>query len=210
MKNGTIVMPKATNKEVLNMHQATKYRFLVDTLQRMGQFELMCLKPGDRKGDGYYCPIQVRKFHCTVFFHDDPARRMTWMTGQDKYSCNYNDFCEAMGFGGGHARGFQVHSEEPFSHSDIAFCYAPEPVHAPPLISGMYYSYQVVAKMFRESLIRKSGDSSDCRAYHLNLIFYCRPQNIKRIDGCDFLYNELRLSVRNRMTPNFSVHLAAY
>jgi hypothetical protein len=71
----------------------------------------------------------------------------------------------------------------------------------------MYYSYQVLAKMFRESLISKSGDSSDCRAYHLNLMFYCRPQNIQRIDGCDFLYNELRRSVRNRMTPNFAQYI---
>jgi hypothetical protein len=27
------------------------------------------------------------------------------------------------------------------------------------------------------------------------------------IDGCDFLYNELRRSVRNRMTPNFAQYI---
>jgi hypothetical protein len=42
-----------------------------------------------------------------------------------------------VGFAGGHARGFQVHTEEPFSHGDIASCYSPEPAHSPPLTSGM-------------------------------------------------------------------------
>ncbi|KAK1652778.1 hypothetical protein QYE76_070583 [Lolium multiflorum] len=207
IKNGAIVMPKAINKEVLTMHQATKYRFVVDTLQRMGLFDLMCLKPGDGKGVGYYCPILVRQFHCTVFFHDDPARTMTWMTGQEKYTCNYLDFCEAMGFGGGRAHGFKIHSQNKFTHGDISFCYPPEPTAGPPTISGMYYSYLVLAKLFRENLISKSGDSSECRAYHLNLMYYRRPENVKTIDGCDLIYCELRRSVRERMTPNYAQYI---
>jgi hypothetical protein len=75
MKNGTFVMPKGI-KDVLTLHEATKYRFVVETLKRMVLFELMCLTPTD----GCYCPILVRQFHCTVFFHDDTARTMTWMT----------------------------------------------------------------------------------------------------------------------------------
>ena len=207
MRNGVIVQPKAINKEELTMYQATKYRFVVDTLQKMGLFDLVCLKPGSTKGVGVYCPILVRQFHCTVFFHDDAARTMTWMTGQEQYTCNYLDFCQAMGFGGGRAHGFQIHTQEQFTHGNIAFCYPPEPTHAPPTISGMYYSYQLLAKIFRESLVSKSGDSSECRAYHLNLMHYCRPENVRTIDGCDFLYNELRRSVRNRMTPNFAQYV---
>jgi hypothetical protein len=101
MKNGTFVMPKGI-KDVLTLHEATKYRFVVATLRRMGLFDLMCLTPPNES----YCPILVRKFHCTVFFHDDDARTMTWMTGKEKYSCTYLEFCEALGFGGGRARGF--------------------------------------------------------------------------------------------------------
>jgi hypothetical protein len=103
MKNGTIMMPKVI-KDVLTMHEATKYHFVVQNLKRMGLFDLMCLTPSDE----CYCPIPVRQFHCTVFFHDDAARTMTWMTGKEKYTCNYLDFCEAMGFGGGRARGFKI------------------------------------------------------------------------------------------------------
>jgi hypothetical protein len=129
------------------------------------------------------------------------------MTRNEKYSCNYLDFYEAMGFGSGRARGVKIHSQEQITHGNIAFGYPPEPSHDPPLISRMYYSYQVLAKIFRESLFSKSGDSSDCRAYHLNLMYYCRPENVRRIDGCDILYNELRCCVRNRMTPNFAQYI---
>ncbi|KAK1649180.1 hypothetical protein QYE76_066985 [Lolium multiflorum] len=147
MKNGVIVQPKAINKEELTMLQVTKYRFVVDTLQKMGLLDLVCLKPGNTKG---------------------------------------------------------IHSEDQFTHEDIAFCYPPEHTTEPRTISGMYYSYLLLAKIFRESLISKSGDTSECRAYHLNLMHYCRPENIRTIDGCDFLYCELRHSVRSRMTPNYA------
>ncbi|KAK1679409.1 hypothetical protein QYE76_040257 [Lolium multiflorum] len=200
MKNGTFVMPKAI-KDVLTTHEATKYRFVVAALKRMGLFDLMCLTPTDES----YCPILVRKFHCTVFFHDDAARTMTWMTGKEKYSCTYLELCEALGFGGGRARGFKIHSQDRFHKEDIAFCYPPEPTTGPPTISGMYYSYLLLAKIFRENLISKSGDTSECRAYHLNLMYYCHPERQKTIDGCDLIYCER--SVRERMTPNYAQYI---
>ncbi|KAK1666694.1 hypothetical protein QYE76_054853 [Lolium multiflorum] len=202
MKTGTFVMPKAI-KNVLALHEDTTFRFAVETLKRMGLYELMCLMPTDE----CYCPILVRQFHCTVFFHDDAARTMTWMTGKQKYTCNYLDFCEALGFGGGRARGFKIYSQQKFTKGDIAFCYPSNPTASPPTISGMYYSYLLLAKLFRETLISKSGDTSECRGYHLNLMYYCHPEYRKLIDGCDFLYCELRRCVRERMTPNFAQYV---
>ncbi|KAK1620846.1 hypothetical protein QYE76_026363 [Lolium multiflorum] len=202
MKKGTIVMPKAI-KDVIGMYEATKFRFVVATLRRMGLYDLMCLTPTD----GCYCPTLVRQFHCTVFFHDDAARTMTWMTGKQKYTCNYLDFCEALGFGGGRTSGFKIYSQQKFNRGDIAGCYPPEPTPGPPTISGMYYSYLLLAKLFRETLISKSGDTSECRAYHLNLMYYCLPEHRQPIDGCDLIYCELRRCVRERLTPNLAQYV---
>ena len=208
MKNGAIVMPNTINTEELALHEATKYRFVVDTLKNMGLYDLVCLKPDDEQREGHYCPLLVRQFHCTVFFHDDDDdRTMTWMTSKEKYSCTYSQFCEALGFGGGHARGFKIHSQDKFTKGDISYCYPSQPTAGPPTISGMYYSYLVLAKMFRENLISKSGDSSEVRNYHLNLMYYCRPDNIRQIDGCDLIYSELRRSVLGRMTPNYAQYV---
>ncbi|KAK1649439.1 hypothetical protein QYE76_067244 [Lolium multiflorum] len=202
MKTGCIVMPKAV-KDVIEMHAATTHRFVVETLKNMGLYELVCLTPSD----GCYCPLLVRQFHCTVYFHDDPARTMTWMTGKEKYSCNYLDLCDALGFGGGRAHGFKLYSQQKFNKGDIAFCYPREPTARPPTISGMFYSYLLLAKLFRESLISKSGDTSECRGYHLNLMYYCNPEHRRRIDGCDLIYSELRRCVRDRMTPNYAQYI---
>ncbi|KAK1631017.1 hypothetical protein QYE76_005332 [Lolium multiflorum] len=207
MKNGAVVMPKAINPESLALHEATKYRFVVETLKGMGLYDLVCLKPDDEQEDGTYCPLLVRQFHCTVFFHDDAARTMTWMTGREKYSRNYTQFCEALGFGGDRAQGYMIHTRPKLTRGDISFCYPTNPTAGPPTISGMYYSYLVLAKMFRESLISKSGDTSEVRNYHLNLMYYCHPARIRKIDGCDLIYCELKRAVMDRMTPNYAQYV---
>ncbi|KAK1696033.1 hypothetical protein QYE76_012730 [Lolium multiflorum] len=147
MKNGAVVKPKAINPEELALHEATKYRFVIQTLKGMGLYDLVCLKPDDDQEDPTYCPLLVRQFHCTVFFHDDADRTMTWMTGREKYSCTYTQFCEAMGYEGGRSTGYRIHTRPKLASGDISFCY-PGPTAGPPTISGMYYSYLVLAKMF--------------------------------------------------------------
>ncbi|KAK1650547.1 hypothetical protein QYE76_068352 [Lolium multiflorum] len=207
MKNGAVVKPKAINPEELALHEATKYRFVVQTLKGMGLYDLVCLKPDDDQEDPTYCPLLVRQFHCTVFFHDDADRTMTWMTGREKYSCTYTQFCEAMGYDGGRSTGYRIHTRPKLASGDISFCYPTGPTAGPPTISGMYYSYLVLAKMFRESLISKSGDSSEVRNYHLNLMYYCHPARIRKIDGCDLIYCELKRAVMDRMTPNYTQYV---
>ncbi|KAK1652447.1 hypothetical protein QYE76_070252 [Lolium multiflorum] len=207
MKNGAVVMPKAINPEELALHEATKYRFVVETLKGMGLYDLVCLKPDDEQEDPTYCPLLVRQFHCTVFFHDDADRTMTWMTGREKYSCTYTQFCAAMGFGGGRATGYRIHTRPKLTRGDISFCYPTNPAAGPPTISGMYYSYLVLAKMFRESLISKSGDTSEVRNYHLNLMYYCHPARIRKIDGCDLIHCELKRAAMDRMTPNYAQYV---
>ncbi|KAK1680193.1 hypothetical protein QYE76_041041 [Lolium multiflorum] len=207
MKNGDIVSPKAINTVELGLHEATKYRFVVGTLKGMGLYDLMCLKPDDQQEDPTFCPLLVRQFHCTVFFHDDEDRTITWMTGKRKYSCTYSQFRAAMGCGGDNAPGYKIHSRSKLTKGDISFCYPANPTPGPPTISGMYYSYLVLAKMFRENLISKSGDTSEVRNYHLNLMYYCHPDRVRKIDGCDLIFCELRRAVLDRMTPNYAQYV---
>ncbi|KAK1616378.1 hypothetical protein QYE76_021895 [Lolium multiflorum] len=207
MKNGDIVSPKTINTVELGLHEATKYRFVVGTLKGMGLYDLMSLKPDDQQEDPTFCPLLVRQFHCTVFFHEDEERTITWMTGKRKYSCTYSQFRAAMGCGGDNAPGYKIHSRSKLTRGDISFCYPANPTAGPPTISGMYYSYLVLAKMFRENLISKSGDTSEVRNYHLNLMYYCHPDRVRKIDGCDLIFSELRRAVLDRMTPNYAQYV---
>ncbi|KAK1697026.1 hypothetical protein QYE76_013723 [Lolium multiflorum] len=207
MKHGNIVSPKAINPAELALHEATKYRFVVQTLKNLGVYDLVCLKPDETQDDPTYCPLLVRQFHCTVFFHDDEDRTLTWMTGKTKYSCTYSQFRAAMGCGDDSNPGYMIHSRSRLTRGDISFCYPANPTAGPPTISGMYYSYLVLAKLFRENLISKSGDSSEVRNYHLNLMYYCHPDRVRKIDGCDLIYCELKRAVMDRMTPNYAQYV---
>ncbi|KAK1698125.1 hypothetical protein QYE76_014822 [Lolium multiflorum] len=190
MKNGDIVSPKAINPVELALHEATKYRFVVETLKGMGLYDLVCLKPDDQQEDPTFCPLLVRQFHCTVFFHDDEDRTITWMTGKKKYSCTYSQFRAAMGCGGDSAPGYKIHSRSKLTKGDISFCYPANPIPGPPTISGMYYSYLVLDKMFRENLISKAT-----------------PVKVRKIDGCDLIHCELKRAVMDRMTPNYAQYV---
>ncbi|KAK1612618.1 hypothetical protein QYE76_036291 [Lolium multiflorum] len=207
MKHGNIVSPKAINPDELALHEATKYRFVVQTLKGMGLYDLVCLKPDDTQDDPTFCPLLVRQFHCTVFFHDDEDRTLTWMTGKTKYSCSYSQFRAAMGCGDDSDPGYKIHSRSRLTRGDISFCYPANPTPGPPTISGMYYSYLVLAKLFRENLISKSGDHSEVRNYHLNLMYYCHPDRVRKIDGCDLIYCELKRAIMDRMTPNYAQYV---
>ncbi|KAK1619399.1 hypothetical protein QYE76_024916 [Lolium multiflorum] len=207
MKHGNIVSPKAINPDELALHEATKYRFVVQTLKSLGLYDLVCLKPDDTQDDPTFCPLLVRQFHCTVFFHDDEDRTLTWMTGKTKYSCSYSQFHAAMGCGDDSDPGYKIHSRSRLTRGDISFCYPANPTPGPPTISGMYYSYLVLAKLFRENLISKSGDHSEVRNYHLNLMYYCHPDRVRKIDGCDLIYCELKRAIMDRMTPNYAQYV---
>ncbi|KAK1607467.1 hypothetical protein QYE76_031140 [Lolium multiflorum] len=135
MKNGDIVSPKAINTVELGLHEATKYRFVVGTLKGMGLYDLMCLKPDDQQEDPTFCPLLVRQFHCTVFFHDDEDRTDTSPT-------------------------FRVG--------------AGIPGVAPHHIS---------------------------RPSTFNVLL---PPPVRKIDGCDLIFCELKRAVMDRMTPNYA------
>jgi len=71
----------------------------------------------------------------------------------------------------------------------------------------MYYYYHSLAKLFRENLVSKSGDFASVRSYHVNLMFYCHSENLRKIDGCDFIFTEIKRSVKKRMTPNYAQYV---
>ncbi|KAK1626565.1 hypothetical protein QYE76_000880 [Lolium multiflorum] len=116
-------------------------------------------------------------------------------------------FRAAMGCGDDSNPGYKIHSRSRCTRGDISFCYPANPTPGPPTISGMYYSYLVLAKLFRENLISKSGDHSEVRNYHLNLMYYCHPDRVRKIDGCDLIYCELKRAIMDRMTPNYAQYV---
>jgi hypothetical protein len=194
-KRGWVVHQHALHMTHFNNHIQDDFHFIDECLRKLGVLEEAALKH-----DNY--PDVIRQFHYTVFFDDE--RNMTWMTGSEQCYGTYVEFCEALGFGDGLATGYKIHSKTAKVVSDISFCYSTsDRLAEPPAISGMYYSFNALAKFFRENLVCKKGDTSDIRGYHINLLYWCKPGCQRKINVCDFIFCELKRSVLSRMTPGY-------
>ena len=53
----------------------------------------------------------------------------------------------------------------------------------------------------------KAGDDANCCHIHVNLMYYCHPSRLRKINGCALIYEELKRSVMKRMTPNYSQYV---
>jgi hypothetical protein len=180
MKGGFYVVPKSLDVKHFQRYVSKDFRFINEALLKMDVFDLVTLSEPIQ-------PLVVRQFSCTVFFHNDPEESFSWMTGQDVFT--FADFCDTLGYGGGRVRGFKIHSEAPFTTEKIScFCYPDEPSLPAPTISGMYYYHNALAKLFHQNLVSKAGDNASVRGYHRNLLYYCQPEKLRKIDGCDFIF----------------------
>ena len=155
MKVGFFVPPKVLNLDHYKFHVQVNFRFIDAALKKMGIFELMTVN------EPIY-PDVIRQVHCTVFFHNDPARTITWMAGIHKVSATFAEFCDALGYGVGRASGFCIHSENVKSNDFLLHCYPPAPTAKCPKISGMYYYYHSLAKLFHANLVSKASDDANC------------------------------------------------
>jgi hypothetical protein len=198
MKSGFYVVPKSLNTEHFQQYVSKDFRFINEAIPKMDIFDLVTLLESIQ-------PLVVHHFSCTVHFHNDPEESFSWMTGQDVLTANFADLCEALGYGGGRARGFKIHSEGPFPTEKISrICYPDVPSQPAPAISGMYYYYyNALAKLFRHNLVSKARDDASVRGYHKNLLYYCQPEKLQKIDGCDFIFQEIKRSTLKCMTPNY-------
>jgi hypothetical protein len=197
MKRGFYVVPKSLDVEHFQQYVSKDFRFINGALLKMDLYDLVTLSEPIQ-------PLVARQFSCTVYFHNDPEDSFSWMTGQAVFTATFADFCDALGYGGGRAHGFKIHSEAPFTTEKISRCCYPDKPSLPaPAISGMYYYYNALAKIFRQNLVSKAGDDASVRGYHRNLLYYCQPEKLRKIDGYDFIFQEIKRATLKRMTPNY-------
>jgi hypothetical protein len=194
-KRGWVVHQHALHMTHYNNHIQDDLHFVDECVKKIGVLDIAAFKYD-------YYPDVIRQFHCIVYFDDD--RNMTWMTGSEQCYGTYADFCEALGYDAADESRYKVHSESAKSVSAISFCYPPlDRVVEPPALSGMYYSFNALAKFFRENLVCKKGDASDICGHHINLLYWCKPGHQRKIDVCDFIFCEMKRSVLSRMTLGF-------
>jgi hypothetical protein len=79
-----------------------------------------------------------------------------------------------------------------------------------PFISDMYPHYNLLGKLFRESIVAKSGDKSAVRGYMVNLMYFTKPSRVKKIDVMDFIYSEIKFGVEEKRAPGYASFIQAF
>jgi hypothetical protein len=162
-KRGWVVHQHALHMTHYNNHIQDDLHFVDECVKKLGVLDITAFKYD-------YYPDVIRQFHCTIYFDEDC--NMTWMTGSEQCYGTYADLCEALGYDAADESGYKVHSEAAKAVSDIFFCYpTSDRVAELPALSGMYYSFNALAKFFCENMVCKKGDASDIRGYHINLLY---------------------------------------
>ena len=123
-----------------------------------------------------YCPELISQFYCTIHFKQDQVRTMVWMCGGDrKIRSNLAEFSTSLGctwinIHGNH--GYRIHDHNEYAKESLPHFYPPE-VTTPnlPFISEMYPFYNLLANIFRASIMSKAGDISAIRGYMNNLMY---------------------------------------
>ena len=177
------------------------FKYVYATLTKMNMMQLVTINQD-------YMPDLVNQFFCTVFFHDDDDRSMTWMTGNMPHTTTFEQFQAALGYDALTQGGFRIHSQKSMHDSSLAFCYPlGEPDPPLPQITAMYYFYNTMARIYRSTIVSKSGDFQSCTKYAKNLMYYTHPDHQQRIDVPDYIYNELKTAVERRMSPKYHAYV---
>jgi len=191
------VPSKSLNMEWFSLHE-NEFPYIRQTLEKMNLWKLVCLNVD------YYIPELVQQFYCTVFFHGDEERNMTWMSGDVKVSSNLLEFGKALRIKPG---GYCVHRDDIFSKEDLAFCFPAQKRCTLDTSTQMYVFYRQLADLFRDTIMSKAGDLSKIRGYMTNLMYYTKPDKQRKIDVMDFIYEEIRLGVSDRRVPAYSAYV---
>ena len=98
-----------------------------------------------------------------------------------------------------------------FDKNNLKFCYPPN-IEDPntPLIPDMYPHYNLPAKIFRENIMGKAGDVSAVRGFMTNLMYYTKPNRLRKIDVMDFIYNEIWFGVMEKRVPAYGPYIQAF
>ena len=134
----------------------------------------------------------VMQFFATVYFHNDVARTMTWMSGT--YECEapmakFSSIIPYQFFAEEHAD-YGRARETGRDKDEIAFAYKPEKAFTTGSIKHLKPTYDTMCHILRYTLNPKAGDSHNLRSSMLDIFVYIRDR--KKVDVLDFMFYEIR------------------
>jgi hypothetical protein len=134
----------------------------------------------------------VMQFFATVYFENDTARTLVWMSGTHQCHASMAKFAEILPY-----QFFEEENEEfgrvrdigMRSKDEIAFAYREDRAFTTGSIKDLVPVYDTLHHILRYTLTPKAGDSHNVRSSMLDVFVYCQQK--KKLDVLDFMFYEL-------------------
>src|SRR3954467_3015763 len=149
------------------------------------------------------------QFYATVFFMNDDARTMRWMSGTAVYSAPFAKFAEIIPyqFFGEHHPDFERVSEIGRDKDEIAFAYKQEKSFVTGSIKDLLPTYDTLRLILRYTLTPKVGDSRNLRSSMLDIFLMVRDR--KKVDVLDTMFLEIHECIRLRKSLIYAPFIQA-
>jgi hypothetical protein len=147
------------------MHKHDDFKYVDIALKKMNLWPLVTIE------EDYLLEI-VSQFFCTTYFQNTTQRHITWISGRDRFTIDCDQFRTALGYTRDLRGGFRIHSEGSMHDASTAFCYpSATPSSLIPQITVVYNFYNIMARIYRCTIVIKAGDFQACHRYAKNLMF---------------------------------------
>ena len=154
----------------------------------------------------------VMQFFATLYFSNDSARTLTWMSGTHQCSAPMAKFSEIIPY--------PFMDEETVSDEfgivresgqrtkdEIAFAYKQEKSFVTGSIKDLLPLYDTMRHILRYTLTPKAGDSHNIRSSMLDVFVYLHQK--KKVDVLDFMFYELRQCVQENKSLIYAPFIQA-
>ena len=151
----------------------------------------------------------VMQFYATVYFMNDDARTMRWMSGTAVCSAPFSKFSEIIPylfFVEPHPY-FERVSKTGRDKDEIEFAYKQEKSFVTGSIKDLLPTYDTLCHILRYTLTPKAGDSHNLHSSVLDIFLMVKDR--KKVDVLDTMFFEIRECIRLRKSLTYAPFIQA-
>ena len=164
-----------------------------------------------------YNVTMIQQFYATVVFDKDINIGMTWMSDTHMLTSNFREFAAILGYrfsGSMLDEGTRMHlTGSSYDKAQLKDLYSDESKVG--TTHGLLPLYDILLRMFRESIAPSAGNNDAIRGGLVNLLHFAhetatqgtlRP-NANPVDVMDYIFNEMYDSMINKKVPPYAPYV---
>ena len=196
-------VPEQRYINIAHMEEHSQYfAGALDMCRRFGLLPLMQVKCD-------YVEILIAQFYSTVYFGDDDARTLKWMTQDKVLESTWGQFTELLGYRfyprNDTAAGWRIPWGARAMDPSVLEPLYIEGLGVPGLTKDLLPLYDIMNRIYLDTIAVKGGDYGKIHNYHVDLMYhtYIHANDTEPMDVMDVLWRNLYLKVMERISCAF-------